>query len=410
MPELDFAGLRQEAESVYRPHFETVRRRVRQRRRRRAAGVVAIGVACVVAAGGVVYAGVVPGGGTRAGAPGRSGTVDGRWGVQVGDLTHLYAPYQRCQADGTCGGPEFDVSADQGHSWRVGTAPTVPEHWGLLAFRTLGPETLVLTGDGNPTYLVSIDSGGTWQARQPGAPVPALPAGWRVLELAPAVTGDGPVTEYTVIVGDPVTGALAPLADRLRLTLAQPAHTVPDSAGIWLTGYHGDALATAVSRDGGATWTVTELDGSGGSQDLAILGYAQGTAYAAAQPRDRGRPATLYRSADNGASWHKVTSDTPVPDNANLLNGLVLDDGRILVPGGNADQTLGPGQPTPTAGQGSARGLLVSADAGRTFHPTDQLPGAYVLYRIPDGYVATHPSTGIWLSRDGTTWTAVAQP
>jgi photosystem II stability/assembly factor-like uncharacterized protein len=333
--------------------------------------------------------------------------VDDKWAVQVGDLDHLYAPYQRCGGrDGRCDGPGLLVSADQGHTWHAGTPPTVASGWGMLAFRALGPQTLVITGTGNPTYLVSTDAGSTWRATEPAEQASAVPGGWRLLELAPVPAKNGPVTEYTVIAGDPVTGALAHLIGHLQLGPGQPARTMPESAGIWVAGSYGDVgpmATTAVSRDRGFTWTVRQL-GPNGAQDIAILGYAQGTAYAALRPHDRTGPATLYRSTDNGDSWQKVTTDTPVPANANLLNGLVLDDGRILVPGALAQ---GPGEPTPTSGQ---RGLFVSADGGRTFQPTDQLPGAHLLYRVTGGYAATSPGTGIWLSSDGTTWTAVAQP
>ena len=98
MPELDFAGLRQDAENAFRPHFETVRHRYRQRRRRRT-GLAAVGVACLVLASGALVSQVRPGQGASPGAGG--GYVDDKWGIQVGDLDHLYAPYQRCTA-GRC--------------------------------------------------------------------------------------------------------------------------------------------------------------------------------------------------------------------------------------------------------------------------------------------------------------------
>jgi photosystem II stability/assembly factor-like uncharacterized protein len=402
MPELDFAGLRQDAEHAYRPHFETVRRRARQRRRRRA-GIAALGVACVVAAGGALYTQVGHGGGQSAAA---GGDIDDRWGIQVGDLDHLYAPYERCGQDHGCSDPGLLVSTDRGKSWHAGASPTVPDRWAMMAFRTLGPQTLVIVGFTAPTYLVSTDAGTSWRATEPGPAVPALPDGWRLVTVEPVPNqAAGMVQEYSVIVGDPVTGTLAPLANHLHLGIGRPAVTMPDSAGLWAAGAAGlsGPQAVAVSRDRGTSWQVTPV-GPAGDQDLAILGYGQGAAYVAVQPRGRGAPADLYKSVDNGASWQKITTDTHPPGNANVLNGLVLDDGRILVPGAIAQ---GPGEPTPTPGQ---RGLFASTDGGRTFQQTNQLPGAYVLYRVTGGYAAATPGAGIWLSRDGTDWVAVARP
>jgi hypothetical protein len=388
MPELDFAGLRQDAETAFRPHFETVRHRYRRRRRRRT-GLAAAGVACLVVAGGALVTQVGPGGGAnQAGAGG--GYVDDKWSIQVGDLDHLYAPYQHCGPDRGCSDPGLMVSADQGRSWHAGAAPTVPDRWALLAFRALGPQTLVMFGTTAPNYLVSTDAGASWRAADLAPAVPVVPAGWRLLFVQPVLEPNAPLREYTVLVGDPVTGTIAPLTRHLTIQSGHDAWNMPDSAGLWVSG----TGTTNVSRDGGATWQTAGV----GTGDVNLLGYANGVAYAAAQPHD------LYRSVDNGGSWQKVTVDTPPPANANLLNALVLDDGRILVPGALAQ---GPGEPTPTGGQ---RGLFVSADGGRTFQATDKLPGAYVLYRVTGGYVAALPSTGIWLSRDGTDWVEVRQP
>jgi hypothetical protein len=226
------------------------------------------------------------------------------------------------------------------------------------------------------------------------------------MDLDPVVKqGGGMPDEYSVIVGDPVTGTLAPLTNHLHVGIGRPAYTMPDSAGLWAAGATGlsGPQAVAVSRDRGSSWQVTPI-GPAGEEDLAILGYAQGVAYVAVQPRNRSGPADLYQSADNGATWQKITTDRPVPGNANLLNGVVLDDGRILAPGALAP---GPGEPTPTPG---TRGLFVSTDGGRTFQPTNQLPGAYVLYRVTGGYAAAAPGAGIRLSRDGTDWVDVPQP
>jgi hypothetical protein len=387
MPELDFAGLREDAQNAFRPEFEVVRRRYRQRRRRRA-GFAAVGVACLVAAGGALVTQVGTGGGTSPGAAG--GYVDDKWGIQVGDLDHLYAPYQRCGPDRGCSDPGLMVSADQGRSWHAGAAPTVPDGWAMLAFRTLGPQTLIMFGTKAPAYLVSTDAGASWRAADLAPAVPALPAGWRLLFVQPVFGQDGPGREYSVLVGDPVTGTVAPLTQHVTIQLGQDAWNMPDSTGLWLSGNS----TTAVSRDGGATWQTAQV----GTDGVTLIGYAKGVAYAAVRPHD------LYQSADNGASWQKVTIDTPPPANANLLNALVLDDGRILVPGAIAQ---GPGEPTPTGGQ---RGLFVSADGGRTFQATNQLRGAYILYRVTGGYAAASPGTGIWLSRDGTDWIEVRQP
>ena len=387
MPELDFAGLRQDAETAFQPQFEVVRRRYRQRRRRRV-GIAAVGVACLVAAGGALVTQIGSGGGASPGAAG--GTVDDKWGVLAGDLDHLYAPYQRCDPGGQCSGPELLVSADQGHTWHSAAQPLVPDRWSLMAVRTLGPQTVVLIGMTAPKYLVSTDAGSSWRATELAPQVPTTPAGWRMLFADPVVGDDHTAREYQVVVGDPVTGTVAPLARHVPIQLAQDAWNMPDSTGLWLFGNS----TTAVSRDGGSTWLTTDL----GTGDVALIGYAKGTAYAAVRGHD------LYRSADNGASWQQVPVDTPLPANANLRNGLVLDDGRILVPGAIAQ---GPGEPTPTSGQ---RGLFVSADGGRTFQATDQLPGAYALRRITGGYIAVLPGIGIWLSRDGTDWVEVRQP
>jgi len=385
MPELDFAGLRQDAESAFRPHFETVRHRYRQRRRRRT-GLAAVGVACLVVASGALVTHIGSGGGAGPGAGG--GYVDDKWGIQVGDLDHLYAPYQRC-VEGRCSGPSMLVSSDQGRTWRPAAQPAPPDRWNLIAFRTLGPQTVVLFGP-EQQYLVSTDAGASWRVADLAPAVPAVPAGWRMLYVQPVLTANAPLRDYTVLVGDPVTGTVAPLTRHLTIQFGRDAPNVPDSAGLWVSG----TGATAVSRDSGVTWQTAAL----GTGDVTLLGYTNGTAYAAVGPRD------LYRSVDNGASWQQVTVDTPVPANANLRSGLVLDDGRILVPGAIAQ---GPGEPTPTGGQ---RGLFVSADGGRTFHATPQLPGAYLLSRVTGGYAAIFPGTGIALSRDGTTWVDVHRP
>jgi hypothetical protein len=404
MPELDFAGLRQDAETAFRPQFEVVRRRYRQRRRRRA-GIAAVGVACLVAAGGALVAQIGPGGGASPGAAG--GTIDDKWGVLAGDLDHLYAPYQRCDPRGYCSGPELLVSADQGHTWHPGAQPTVPDGWAMMAVRTLGPQTLVITGFTAPKYLVSTDGGSSWRVAEPGPSVATVPDGWRPLSLEPVIgKGGGVPSDYTLIVGDPVTGALAPLTSHLRIGVAALADSVPDATGLWASGSAVDPdtgrQVVATSQDRGATWQSAPI-GPAGPVDLRILGYAHGTVYAALHSRSGG-PVQLYASTDKGLTWQTVTMTTPAPANANLLYGLVLDDGRILVPGALAQ---GPGDPTPTSGK---RGLFVSADGGKTFQPTDKLPGAYAFGRITGGYIALLPGTGVWLSRDGTTWVQVNKP
>jgi hypothetical protein len=210
MPDLDFAGLREAAQTAFKPHFSDVERlaAARRRRRTRVAGA-AVAVAALAASGTAAVVVVVvqesphvpgPAAGPFNPTPRpNSGRVDpARVGLPTaGDLDHLYLLWRDCRGSKDPVPPGSEVNgcalmvaatADRGKTWRSHPLPIQRAANAQGWLRALGPQTLLARmQEGRPEdsrgrahYLFSADGGATWREVHPRR-VDAIPAGSRVL-------------------------------------------------------------------------------------------------------------------------------------------------------------------------------------------------------------------------------------
>ncbi|GIF72359.1 sialidase family protein [Asanoa siamensis] len=377
MPDLDFAGLAEEARQAFTPRFDEVLRRSR-RRRRWLSGLVALAVA---AGGGGLAVGLAGGGDTA--PPDGAG-----WGGHpldapaVGDRDRLYQLTRTCEP-GRCT-DHVAVSDDLGTSWsrRAAPGPADTQHRRILlatgstaVVAAYGPE------GAEATYWTTADAGVTW--RQAGASAGAPDA------------SDLPVfaEDSRVVALSPTTGRLA--AAPAPLPLVHAAFPIYDGGGWWFFGATGDEtvpgsdppatrptrLALAVSRDAGRSWDVRALPGDDGLVDVTTADGVLVYALYAAQ-----RGVQVYASHDGGVTW-SAGAVVPVED---------PQGGDLLATRGG------------TLWLSTTAGVVRSADQGRSFAPAALEATQLLRFHTWSGaYVASVESGELaesWLSTDGERW------
>ncbi|MGW0432788.1 hypothetical protein ACWDV4_09620 [Micromonospora sp. NPDC003197] len=329
MREPDYHGLR----DVVGRSVQQRASRLRTGRRVRTSGV-ALALAVLLGLGG--FTALTPT--VRGPAPGESlpsgNPVETHWQYLLwagaGDATHLYALVSDC---GSCP-TRLLASADSGRSWQQRS--DFDGSRGPYRIHVVGPQALFVdlnsTGQSSPIsfsekfrryqhvadWRVSLDGGTTW--RKPlrtDVPVAAAAADDSVLRSA-YDEKDGDAALYVL---DRSTGSIAPLASQpplVRFWLTD----VPASIGVWVMGIDPVSRrpAVAVSRDRGATWTLSVFAGEAPvpSDDDPVAGQPSvasvdgRTAYAVFTEGDA--TARIYRSADAGRSWIRTNPDRPLSE------------------------------------------------------------------------------------------------
>ncbi|GIG56608.1 hypothetical protein Lfu02_09800 [Longispora fulva] len=393
MSELDFVGLRSDAEYAARPpEFATVTRRTRAVRRRRALvlGGVFVGVAALTGAiAAVTHRDPVP---TVVGV---DETPRAAEGLNLGMVPTVegYGDHLYAFKDGRLWATE-----DRGATWLERTAP------GVDVVRVLGPN-LVIGGPGahplgeQPSaagYQVSVDGGRTWMPlRESGRPVAAVPEGTRPVSCDDLRKG------CRVRVVDPVTGILSTLAAQPRLDglTIDPSST---GAGLWAAGFdpgtHKAAIATSADR--GTTWSITVLAAEEPRTapvpvNMPYLASFDGRTGYATFVGDGG-PVRVYRTADGGRTWHRAAA--AMPGGAYLLGpySVATADGTHLM----------------AVQLGTGTGYLASPD-GETYQVREVagLPGLGAAPRfLGPGRLAAGTPRAMYLSDDGVTWRGITLP
>ncbi len=424
MVDLDFSGLRERSRAAFAVNFDDVVRRARRRRRRRVRGA-ACGLAVATVLAGVAGASVAlrPAGGLQNGGgvvvaptpayipptqptrpPPRSGSRYARIGAMTaGDLSHLYLSYDDCQPGGCT--PMVAASADAGQTW-TRRRPPIPDN-ALFQLYALSADTLLVwyqtPGDGgvDHNWIASTDAGAQWRPMTIST-LPAVPAGWRVLDFAD-------LDASTVLAGDPLTGAVGQLLLHLPIAMGRALPGLPAAAGIWLTGAvsttHTDSdpqtmvpvgSVLQVSHDGGVTWhrqVFSEpLDAHTDLGRAAVATYDGLSAYAVGEV---GGTLIVYRTLDGGLTWQRAAERAGVGQGR--ISAAVGADGVLTIQVGDqaADHPI----------------VLQSIDEGQTLRPVALGPGAAAI-AIPGGYAQSGwpASNGVWLSDDGVTWGYAGPP
>ena len=296
--------------------------------------------------------------------------------IQFADSKHGYALTAECTPGCRVA---LAATTDGGHSWSDWLMPDV----GATADR---PARLITVGDGvaiaagsDVFYATYPRSDWVHVVAGPTAELDAVPAGGRLWQ-----TGTD--------CGSPLN-AWSRDGQRYRLRVAPTSMTVcslipePAADGAWWVGGRtpdGSAPAVAVSRDRGASWTVTVLPGNGTAQVSTLGGRVYATV---ANPRggqpypETQRITAIFRSQDGGAF-------APVVDDAGTVVGDVVPllDGRLVTAGPDWQITGAPGTPLERAG--------------------GSLPWVYRIARTPGGWVAYNLFKAGWaaVSADGETW------
>ena len=294
--------------------------------------------------------------------------------IQFADSKHGYALSGECTP-----GCRLALAAttDGGHTWSDWLMPDVNASAGSLP-------RLATVGDG----LAIVAGSDISYATYPGLDWHRVPGPAGVLDAVPE---GGRLWPASPDCGTPLyawarDGSLARLKVAPSLTVCS---VIPEPAadGAWWVGGRtpdGSAPAVAVSRDRGASWTVTVLPGSGTAQVTTLGGrvYATEVTARGGQPYpETNRIVAIFRSLDRGPFQLVVDNDgTVVGDVVPLL------DGRLVVAGPDWQITGGPGTPFDRAG--------------------GSLPWVYRIARTPGGWVAYDLFKAGWaaVSADGETW------
>jgi hypothetical protein len=370
-------------DDVEQPPLEEVAGRARTlRRRRRAAragaalvAVVAVAVLLVRPLSGNPDAEVPPAGGATP-----TGPVYADLGITINGLVHE-AP----DLPGAIQDVEF-VDPDHGYVMTTSLQFASTQDGGLTWQRHPLPidatdPVIVLFGNGVLALLpegeISDDGGQTWRRPQT-RPAPQAAAGRDdLLRLG---------LQRAIEVWSPRDGYRGNLANQPAITVDWVAKRPTADGAWWVGGYTASGPALAVTRDGGRTWQVRQLDAPvGGSAQVSVLGHH---AYAVVLGGDRKILAILH-SADGGQTFTRTrTGGEP----ATLAGEAVpLLDGRLLV--------------TTTT-----QHWYVSKDDGATFAEADgSLPMVGRIRRTWAGYVVYDlfgPAPAGWaaFSSDGSTW------
>ena len=178
-----------------------------------------------------------------------------------------------------------------------------------LAIDPQHPRELVLARKGDAPYR-SVDGGGHW-TKSPGAGLPAGPD-VRALAIDPATSA--------VFAGTAQNGVFR--SDDGSVTW-QPASTgLPDSSVIALLGAPGGLIAgsetgVAASRDHGQTWTIGRGVRGTNVSSLAIDSQNPPRVYAFGD-------AKLWKSANRGGSWTRLTLTPPSGSDSPALGPVVV--------------------------------------------------------------------------------------
>jgi photosystem II stability/assembly factor-like uncharacterized protein len=270
----------------------------------------------------------------------------------------------------------------------------------------LGGDRLVLTdlGAGGPhDRYFSADGGRTWRvaATTPDLRVSAIPVD-AVLETrcVERVRETSECWWRRVVVTLPDSGERAWLVNLPPLDQPRPEPRATADGSWWVSGRDPATgrLAVAVSRDSGASWSVTALPAEPNTVAEAVSVAGSGpTVYALATGRrvDGWEPRSLvaiYRSTDGGQNWTQTWWATGGPPRTVGGTAVVLPDGALFIP----PDDVGP--------------AYRSTDGGRRFEPVLDGPRLNSLRRTRSGYLASAPgglAGRFFTSPDGVRWSDV---
>jgi hypothetical protein len=369
VPDPDFGGLRSAVEDAAdRVPFEALRARAATRRRRRAglvAGLAAAGAAALAMA--VVLAvpraapappAVSPGPGIPT-APDPTAAVPDAQVVQtVFGATTAYALLGSCSDSGRCTYGLL-ASPDEGRSWarRHAPLPALTGEDGFSAeLRVTGGDDLAVLDPLHQRLYASTDQGRTFATRvlRAGPAVDAVPPG---LTAEPTRCGGDSCGPARVVVLDPATGRTSPLRAQPFSGLQHVEVATGDDGRIWVAGWDGDRLVSAVSDDRGRTWRALPALAGPPLRLVRLVPVPGGGAYLLAGREDAqdvlNAFSELWRAEDADPRWVRVT---PPGAPASALSAVGLSDGELLLTeegNGGAWRTSGGGtriarDPAPT--------------------------------------------------------------
>jgi hypothetical protein len=171
--------------------------------------------------------------------------------------------------------------------------------------------------------------------------------------------------------------------------------SAPVDSGWWLTGVSPvtGEVAVAVSRNQGASWTVTSLGLKPGVGDPVFATADGNTAYVFVRTAGGIRQ---FRSTDHGQSWQTLDSDLPWPFGEGFrvaehtIGAVVRTDGSVLLYVVDEPMTV----------------YLESTDLGLSYHAFDGPGGPAV--SVGDGFVTVSDPPKV--SKDARTWTPLPSP
>jgi uncharacterized protein (TIGR03437 family) len=311
---------------------------------------------------------------------------DTGWSVAVDPAGNVYVAGSTTSADfptvsalqPQIGGAPLRITSDGGKTWSV---PAIPSPVYAVAGSAKAPATQY-AGTTAGIYR-SVDSGKTW------APLPT--AGTSLINALVA-DADASATVYaatsTGLLKSADSGATWQATGPAGYGLALAAN--PAQPATLIAAFNPTAARPTLYRtsDGGATWTLLS-NSPIGPFALAFDAANPGVVYLAASTSGfaSGGTISLYRSADNGNNWTRLTAPTPLLSTFALAAGA----GQIYV--------------------GTNSGLQVSGDGGSTWKAAVGVTGAV-------GNVAVDPSRpqtayaagdGIFATTDGgATWSKIS--
>jgi uncharacterized repeat protein (TIGR01451 family) len=235
------------------------------------------------------------------------------------------------------GGHWTDVSGNL----RAGQNPTV----------AVNPSTdsQVFAG-GRTTLAMTSVAGNTWTIRQTGivaATVSTFSADASVdrvysyVPMAGVYFAAAGASSATAVNNDALLNLLAGPTDFINSIVAQSG-ILSASLG----------LGVAQSRDGGATWAMSYIDATGGSEQLYSMVAPTGTQTILAASET-----TLYKSPDGGGSWSTISAGVPNDATVSVL----------LAAPSNPTVAYATFISTVNSGSVAQLGLFRSADAGSTW-------------------------------------------
>jgi len=323
MLDLDFKGLRAEAEEATRlPEFTEIRRRAaRVRRRGRAVTTAAmLGVASVVAAIGLAAA--PPRGGGAERPPGD--TVTHAYPVAATADGHGLAMFAECPPDGTPGCylrvVPFPGGKSRSAQWLTGGFDPVASRYVVSPLGPAGAYQFSVTVDSGLRTFHTFDGGRTWRvpklesqaidAAPDGAPLvpcPSLPAFRQLCVLRAGTSTLAPLANQ------PLPSALSDASLPSASSGASPPSyaTITGTAPVVAVTFSG-IEAVIVTDDGGRTWKSHTFADSTGFMDAAGVAVVGRTVYCmigvlTGRPSNSGGPVhpTVFATDDGGRNWRQ---------------------------------------------------------------------------------------------------------